>query len=151
MSYPRITFIINGTTYSLCASEPEAMRNIPDADRGQLITLLEALKIQDVSSNEAVDRAVTYATRSVPSVAATAAAATAAAATAAAATAASADKRPTMPQPKPERLGTGDVDALMARLVMEENQSKKQGPTKQSIYVGLAGFLVLVVLLVIIL
>ena len=146
MSYPRITFIINGTTYSLCASEPEAMRNIPDADRGQLITLLEALKIQDVSSNEAVDRAVTYATRSVPSVAATAAAATAAAATAA-----SADKRPTMPQPKPERLGTGDVDALMARLVMEENQSKKQGPTKQSIYVGLAGFLVLVVLLVIIL
>ena len=136
MNYPRITFIINGTTYSLCASETEAMKNIPDADRGQLITLLEALKRQDASSKESVDRAVSYATRSVP---------------AAAATFTALEERPAMPQAKPERLGTGDVDALMARLVMEEKQGKKQGLTKQGVYKGLAGFLVLVVLLVIIL
>jgi hypothetical protein len=136
MSYPRITFIINGTTYSLCANETEAMRNIPGADRAQLITLLEALKHQDASSGEAVDSAVTYARRSVPADAATPAAWHA---------------RTAMPQATPERLGAGDVDALMAKLIMEENQSKKQGLTKQSVYKGLAGFLVVVVLLVTIL
>jgi hypothetical protein len=136
MSHPRITFIINGTTYSLCASEPEAMRNIPAADREQLIALLEALKGQDVSSNEAVEKAVTYATRSVP---------------AAAATYTAGEGGLGSPQPKPERLGAGDVDVLMAKLVMEDNLNKKQGLTKQGIYKVLAGFLILVVLLVVIL
>jgi hypothetical protein len=136
MSYPRITFIIHGTTYSLCASETEAMRSIPGADRAQLITLLEALKHQDASPNEVVNSAVNCTKRSVPTEAATHTALGA---------------RAAMSQAMPERLGAGDVDALMARLVMEESQSKKQGLTKQSVYKGLAGFLVLVVLLVIIL
>ena len=134
MSQSRITVIINGTTYSLCASETEAMGNIPAADRGQLIALLEALKSQETSSGEAVERAVNYATRSAP-----------------AATFNSAAGGQIQQQPSPERLGTGDVDALMARLVMEDSQNKKQGLTKQGIYKGLAGFLALVVLLVLIL
>ena len=134
MSHPRITFIINGTTYSLCASETEAMGNIPAADRGQLIALLEALKSQEASSHEAVEKVVNYATQSAP-----------------AATFNTGAVGQIQQQPKPERLGTGDVDALMARLVMEESQNKKQGLTKQGIYKGLAGFLALVVLLVMIL
>ncbi|MEH6570114.1 MAG: hypothetical protein V7709_13630 [Halioglobus sp.] len=134
MSHPRITFIINGTTYSLCASETQAMGNIPAADRGQLIALLEALKAQEISSQEPVEKAVNYAAQS-----------------ASAATFNTAPVGQIQQQPKLERIGTGDVDALMARLVMEENQQKKQGLTKQGIYKGLAGFLALVVLLVMIL
>lgn len=137
MNHPRITFIINSTTYSLCAADTEAMSNIPAADRMQLIALLEALKSQNATSQEAVEKAVHYATRATP------------------AASVSSDSSYVAGQieqnVKPERLGAGDVDALMVRLAMEENRNKKQGLTKQGIYKGLAGFVAVVIFLAIVL
>lgn len=39
-----------------------------------------------------------------------------------------------MASPKPERLGSGDVDALMARLVMEEQRNRKPPISRGSLY-----------------
>jgi len=52
---------------------------------------------------------------------------------------------------KPERLGSGDIDALMARLVLEEKRSRKPGLTNRTLYKVISVFAVLVVLLVFIL
>ena len=56
MKQPTITFIINGTTYSLCASDTEAIRNIPSVDRQHLVTLLEQVKDQERRSAAAVQQ-----------------------------------------------------------------------------------------------
>jgi hypothetical protein len=54
MKQPTITFILHGTTYSLCASDTEAIRNISANDRQQLIALLEQIKYQESLSAAAV-------------------------------------------------------------------------------------------------
>ena len=46
-----ITVIVNGNTYRLPPLKAEAIRNMPNADRKQLIDLLEALKKQSAVSN----------------------------------------------------------------------------------------------------
>jgi hypothetical protein len=135
MKQPTITFIINGTTYSLCASDTKAIRNIPTVDRQHLITLLEQVKDQERLSVAAVqqemDKAKFYS-RNATSVPAAAI-------------------QPAPNDIKPERLGSGDIDALMARLVLEDKRSRKPALTKRGIYKGIGVFAVLVVLLVFIL
>ena len=91
----------------------EAMRAMPAEDRGQLIRLLEALREQEHLSRAAVDAAAAKLR-----------------ATAAGGGAPGAVR----PSPKPERLGSGDVDALMARLVMEERLSRKPPISRGSLY-----------------
>lgn len=135
MKQPTITFIINGTTYRLCASDTEAIRNIPATDRQHLLRLLEQVKYQESLSpavvQQGADKAEVYS-RSAANVPA-------------------AGIQPGQKELKPERPGSGDIDALMARLVLEDKRNRKPALTKSAIYKVVAICTVLVVLLVIIL
>lgn len=130
MDQQTITFVINGKTFSLNADDPRALGAIPAAERGQLMALLEAVKQQEDQSAAVVRQVLDRAGRDAPSSPATAQAAG--------------------PTPTPERLGSGDADALMARLVMEENRNRKAAPTKRGIYQWVLGFAAVVLLLVLI-
>ena len=135
MKQPTIIFIINGTTYSLCASDTKAIRNIPSVDRHHLVTLLEQVKHQERLSvdvvQQEIDKAKFYSrdAKSVPE----------------------AGIQPDHKAIKSERLGSGDIDALMARLVLEEKRSRKPALTKRGIYKVIGLFAVFVVLLILIL
>jgi hypothetical protein len=134
MQQPTITFILNDKTYRLCATDSHAMRELPAADREQLITLLEALKQQDILARQAVEQAVAMAktgqtTADVNSKNST---------------------QPQQPTVKPARLGSGDVDALMARLVMEDKLSQKPGLTQRGIYKIVAWAAAVIIALIII-
>jgi len=130
MEQAAITFIVNGKTFSLRAGDAAALGAIPHAERQQLMALLEALKQQDdraaALAQVAVERART--TSRAPQAQAPAAAST----------------------PRPDRLGSGDVDALMARLVLEENRNREPGPTRHDLYKWLLGFAAAVIVLVLI-
>ena len=133
MPPPTITFIVNDKTYRLCATDSHAMRELPVADRQQLITLLEALKQQDILARQAVEQAVARAKTGLT-------------------TAAGESKTGTQPQQptvKPERLGSGDVDALMARLVMEDKLSQKPGLTQQGMYKVIAWAVAVIIALIV--
>ena len=62
MEQSKITFIVNGNTHSLRASDSAAIRDIPADERKQLIAFLEAVKVQDNLANTAVNKAVERAT-----------------------------------------------------------------------------------------
>lgn len=115
MNQPAITVIINNQTYSLSAGNVEAIRHIPDADRQQLIELLEVVKQQESATQSPPVRQVTTETS------------------------------------RSERLGSGDVDSLMAQLIMEERSQQKPGLTKQTIYKWVVGLAVVVIILVVVL
>ena len=119
MEQAAITFIVNGKTFSVRAGDAAALGAIPQAERQQLVALLEALKQQDARAAALAQGAVERA-------------------------------RTTSRTPQPERLGGGDVDALMARLVLEESRNRKPGPTRQDLYKWLLGFAAIVVVLVLI-
>jgi hypothetical protein len=134
MEQPKITFIINGKTYSLLADDAKAIRDIPGADRHQLILLLEAIRQQDFLARAAVQNAVDRA--KIPSELPVNRPAS--------------GNAPDHAAPKPERLGSGDVDALMERLIMEEKRGKKPGLTAQGLVkwvVVLTGAIILLVLI----
>jgi hypothetical protein len=131
MKQPKITFTINGAVYSLSAGDTDAIRKIPPDDRQHLIALLEQVKYQESLSAAAVQHAVDRAR--LHSRASTGA--------------------PTAGIPlgqqtgKAERLGSGDIDALMARLVLEEKRTRKPAPTKSGVYKVIGVCAVLAVLL----
>ena len=135
MKQPTIIFIINGTTYSLCASDTEAIRNIPSSDRQHLITLLEQVKIQEKLSvavvQQQIDKGKFYTrdAKRVPE----------------------AGTQPDHKTNKPERLGSGDIDAVMAQLVVEEKRSRKPALTKLGMYKVIGWFAAFIVFLVLIL
>ena len=134
MEQPKITFVINGKTYSLRASDTQAIRDVPAADRRQLIVLLEAIKQQDVLAQAAVQSAVdrVQISTAIP--------------LSGSENGGSLDHK----VPKPERLGSGDVDALMSRLIMEEKRDKKPALTSRGLVkwvVGLTGAIILLVLI----
>jgi len=113
-----IIVIVNKKPYTLRPTDIEAIRTMPAADRQQLISLLEVIRQQEnqtqASTQQVVDRV------SSPSYTATAVA--------------DAGNAPVHLNMSPERLRSGDVDALMAQLIMEENLNKKPALTKQSIH-----------------
>jgi hypothetical protein len=123
-----ITFIVDSKTYNLSASNSKAIRAIPPGDRQQLIALLEAIKHQDSLAKAAVQTAVDYVTAPLHG----------------------ADAPIQNKAPKPERLGSGDADALMARLIIEEKRDKKPGFTKEGLYKIVAGFVAAIFLLMVI-
>lgn len=135
MAEPRITITINGTTYSLCADNAEAIGNMPVHDRQHLVTLLEAVRSK---TNPA-----TAATPGLQDKSRIAAAPQPAKADSAARSAAS--------QPTAAHIGSGDVDALMARLAAEDMQRRKPGLTRAGLYKVTGGFLLFIFLLVVIL
>ena len=104
-----ITFVISGRTYRLDPGMGDAIKAMPAEDRGQLLRLLEAVREQERLSRAAVDAA-------------------------AASVLAGGGTTGVGASPKPERLGSGDVDALMARLVMEERRNRKPPISRGSLY-----------------
>jgi hypothetical protein len=123
MDQSGITFVVNGNAYSLRAGDTGAAGAIPAADRQQLIALLETVQEAERAANRIAEgsRQVLAGTDPID-----------------------------MGQMKPERLGAGDADALMARLVMEESRDKKSIPTRQGLYKWFAICAVVVILLVVI-
>ncbi len=132
MNQQKITCIVNGNTYSVTAADPASILAMPPADRQQLILLLESVKQQDALASAAVDSLAAGA------------------------------NAPPAPAHKPigahnhlpggvgnpERLGAGDIDALMARLAFEEKASRKPAVSRQSIYTIAAGCTVAIIALV---
>jgi len=137
MEQPAITFIINGKTYNLRATDAAAIAAIHPAERQQLITLLEAVRQQEERARAVVQGSVDQAR--MASSGATGIGDTTRAA-------GSGDYAIVS-----DRLGSGDVDALMARLAMEESRGRKPGPTRQGLYRWVLGVAVAIILLVIIL
>jgi len=135
MAEPRITIIINGTTYSLCADNAEAIGHMPLVDRQHLITLLDVVRSR-------TDPAQVPAPRPSPAAAIAAPGKPATPVGAAPVTAREAT---------PERMGSGDIDALMARLAAEDSQRRKPALTRAAIYKVTGGFLLLILLLVVML
>jgi hypothetical protein len=134
MEQPKITFIINDKTYSLLANDAKAIRDIPSADRQQLMVLLEAVKQQDALAQAAVQNAVDRVKISAKT----------------SLNASENGGTPDHKAPKPERLGSGDIDALMDRLILEEKRDKKPGLTTQDLVKWVAGLTVAIILLVLI-
>jgi len=128
-----ITFVINGNTYNLRSTDAEGIRKMPTPDRRELISLLEAIKEQDQLALAAIERRINKAKISAQPTSPT-----------------------TIPSPgqtlgeDSKRLGRGDVDNLMAKLMIEEKRNQKSLPTKNSFYKWMAIFIAVIVLLLLI-
>lgn len=130
MEQSRITLVINGRAYSVRPGDADGIGAIPAAERQQLIQLLEAVQQQDRRAREIV--------RSTREGAAPGSVGTPGAA---------------QSQYRPGgsgRLGSGDVDALMARLVAEDNRNRKSAPTREGLLKWVLGLVVAVILLVLV-
>ena len=124
MNPPAITITINGTSYSLSTDNPGAIRSMADADRQQLMALLEVIKQQERVAPSPINPATTE----TPSTTYNAANSI----------------------HRSERLASGDVDSIMAQLIMEEKATQKPGLTKQTLYKWVAGVAIVIILLVLI-
>ncbi len=131
MSKEKITFIINNTTYSLHANDSAAIRQMPKADRQQLIDLLDAVKQQDRLAQIAVQSAASTAKQATQ-------------------TTTNAIDSIANQTVKSERLSSGDIDDLMTRLAQEEKRNKKPEMTKQTIYKWVAGIAITIMVLILI-
>lgn len=60
MNKNKITFIINGNTYNLCAEDSIAIAKITAADRAQLTTLLESLNRHSTEQHTRINPARTF-------------------------------------------------------------------------------------------
>ena len=117
-----VTVVIAGNTYTLRADDLRGMRDMPATDRNQLIELLELLKAQRDKVQHTAQVALAKSVGGGVT-----------------------SERPTI-QPG-ERLGKGDVDAIMARLAAEERQQRKPGLQRATIYKVAAGVMAVIVLL----
>ena len=134
MDQPRITFVINDNTYSLRPTDQQAIAAIPNADRQLLLALLEAVKTHYTLSHVEVQKAAEHADIFLRN----------------GGEGAAANATHNHPSPRPERLGSDDADALMARLVMEEKLNSKPSVTKNTIYKLTGGIAVVIILLIVI-
>jgi hypothetical protein len=130
MRQPPIIIIINKKPYTVSATDIESIRNMPGADRQQLITLLEAIKQQEIPVQVVSQQTVTGVNAFPLS----------------APTGNTSSFQPISAQ----RLGSGDVDAVMAQLIMEEKLNKKPELTKQSIqkWTVIIAFIILLLVIV---
>ena len=124
MSTEKITFIVNGNSYHISASEPETLTTIDPTDRKALITLLEAVKHQQDASEQRADQILMQTAVPISDNPAAAI--------------------------KPERLGRGDAEAVMARLILEEKAKQKKAPSQRSFYKWIIGFTALVILAILV-
>ena len=125
MEQAKITFVINNNTYSLSSTDQQAIRDIEDKDRQDLLDLLGAIKAEEARARQAEARVQAALAGSQPGA--------------------------VTDGPAPERLGRGDVDALMARLAMEDNQNRKPGPTREGLFKFMLGFFGVMIFLVVVL
>jgi hypothetical protein len=135
MAEEPITFVIDGRTYRVRGGDSTAIRAIPAEDRRRLIGLLEAVKAQDRLAESAIREVVEGARSNRQS---------------------GAVATPTMETPVSGaagagRLGSGDIDNLVARLAMEERQNRKAMPSRSGVYKWAVGLAAMVFLLTVIL
>ena len=134
MKQPEIIVIINGQSYRLCASDIESIHNISDIDRKQLITLLGVVKGVDSakqgSSQQVAAKVSTSSQSKAPAF--------------------STDITSDNQGKSPERLRSGDADAVMAQLIMEDDLNKKPALTKHTIHKAIAITAVVIILLILI-
>ncbi|MFT7559719.1 MAG: hypothetical protein ACI93R_001634 [Flavobacteriales bacterium] len=126
---PTLAFMINGKTYKICASDNESIRNLPKAYRPYLLTLLEAVKQQDDASLTS-DTAKPLGQKPLtPKVSSEIKAA---------------GLNPVSPSAPSERMSSGDIDNVMARLIMEDKENINLGITKK----GMVIFVVILMLII---
>jgi len=134
MEQSPVTIVINGSTYTLNANDADAIQQIPRAERQKLITLLEAIQQHDrtaISSEQPIstdleevwEDSIKHATQA-----------------------------PTLDQQdnSAQAAGGGDIDALMARLIMEERANQKEVPTRQSLYKIIGGVTIVIIVLILV-
>ena len=124
MQQATIAIIINGSTYNLNPTDKASIKSLPIGDRQQLITLLEAIQLHEKQRHASARQAEGKAN-----------------AAAALATTELEGKEP---------LGKGDVDQLMAQLVMEEKNNRKPGLTQQGLYKWIGISMAVIIFLVIV-
>jgi hypothetical protein len=124
MQQTNITIIIDGSTYSLNPSDKASIKSLPIGDRQQLITLLEAIQLFEKQRHASARQAEGKANVA----------------------AALANTKMDAKEP----LGSGDVDQLMAQLVMEEKNNRKTGLTQQGLYKWMGITVAVIIFLVII-
>ena len=138
MENPGITFIINGNTYSLRATDLDSIDKIAKVDRQDLVALLEAIKRQEQISKVAVQRTaddLKARTQTASSVS-----------NQGDGISAIAEKNIEV-----DRLSGSQVDDLMARLIIEEKQQTKPGLTRSGIYKFVGGFAIIVIIFILVL
>lgn len=130
----KITVIINGKDYQLSADNPEAVSQLPKAERNELLRLLNAIQQQQSRSQQTQEhalRAVTARPSKAPRLH-------------------SAQEQASLGLKQAGKLGRGDADALMARLIQEESRDRKPGLSKQGIYkfVGISALAVFLLVII---
>jgi len=125
---PTITVIIKGKDYCLNADNPATFNHLPKAERTELLYLLEAIKQERVRSPKAMQHAL----QTKPPAAKTA------------------QDQASAGLAQAGRLGHGDADALMARLIQEESLKRKPGLSKRGIYkfVGISALLIFLLVMI---
>lgn len=137
MNADKITFVINGNTYSISANDPKAIASIKAPDKKALLTLLESLKQQQAAIEQRANQQLAQAAMASYS----------------------ADNSTIKPNAtalsnkpqKAERLGRGDADALMAKLIMEERAKQKNTPNQSSFYKWIFGISAAIIILIFVL
>lgn len=126
MRKPPIIIIINKKPYVINMDKIETIRAIPREDRQQLITLLDIIKSEE-KLVQVSDQSVSTITSSVANIEDTHA-------------------------PEHTKLeNDGNVDAVMAQLIMEEDHKKKENLSKQLIYKWMMAVAVIIFLLILVL
>ena len=128
MNQQDIIVIINKKPHTLNAGDAEKIRNIPSADRQQLIVLLEAIKREELSAQQRAAK-VDAITSSISDSAST-----------------TSVQQAILPE-----MGRADPDAIMAQLIMEDKSNQKPGLTKHSIQKWTAIIAIVVFLLILVL
>lgn len=126
MQNSSVTVVIANKTYILRTDDPKSLRDIPANDRDQLIAVLEALKAQREKSERLAQEALARSSGSHM-------------------VARGAIHKNQNTQPV-DRIGKGDVDAIMTRLIAEEKQQRKPGLKPTTIYKCAAVVIVIIVL-----
>lgn len=134
MGAPTITVVVNGNAYKLSASDIASLTAVKPGDRQALLVLLEALKHCDKAAGQAVEQAVAVARRAQPLVGAPPSISI---------------STETAEPLKAGRMGSGDVDALMARLIAEDRQSRQSQSKPFSLIKAIAVMTTIIALLVI--
>jgi len=125
MNQPPVIVIINKKPYTLNTVDNESLQQIPAEDRRQLVTLLEKLKQLDAPV-QSTSRPKTLSSESLQAVM----------------------TDPVNQAVNSGRLHSGDADAVMAQLIMEDKLNKKPPLTKHVIHKWLAVVMTVIVLTV---
>lgn len=151
MNLPKITFKIEDRIYSFDATDAKAIRNVAKEDRQHLLTLLSAIQKQSAhSEGENVNGALSQGPMGLDDDKKQVAKGSVETNLNALSASQSTHKEPVRIQNtgSQDRLGKGDVDDLMSKLIAQERNAQKKPLSKNQMYLYLgagAGFILLLV------